>query len=144
MHALTTYIAKPGETVFAAVPTYYNPGYYVHCKFFVEYCFHTTHQIFYHGIITELLDSPLSNLQKLSGGCLRLIHRKTHKLDILPISMPALFTNEQIMQYLQSLQAVYVIDLPAPFVAKDLESLHTIKTEIHSYFKGLAHITKVE
>jgi hypothetical protein len=137
MHALNSYIAQIGDTVYAVIPTYWNPSHFIRCKFYVEFAWHSLDSVYYHGIITELLDDEYKSLTILSTANLKAIKRSDNTLTMINLAMPTLFSKEQMLAYVQTIQQDYKLDLPGPFVAPDMAGFDKLNNEIRKYFAGL-------
>lgn len=139
MHILTTQLFNAGQSVFAALPTYFNPAYFVFCKFHIEFRFDSLNQTYYHGIITELLAQETENLKVLSSSTFRVINRKTRRLELQNLRMPMLTSNEAMLQHIMNFQKQWVFDIPAPFCTGSLENLRYLKNHITDFFRKQIH-----
>lgn len=138
MHALTCDILDSGTFAYAMIPTYYDPSKFIAAKVYIEWTFHSETSIFYHCIVTELIDDDNVLLQTLPTCLLRSIERRTGKLGLNRPAMQQFSLDKQSMlNDLQAWHKDFVIDLPAPFIAKDQERFEQLKLDIYSYFRSM-------
>jgi hypothetical protein len=138
MHALNSHIANAGDTVYAMIPTYWNPSHFIPCKFYIEYAWHSIEHVYYHGIITELLTDDFNCLKILSTAHVKAIDRKTNQLKMIQLAMPTLFDKERMLSHIQIVQKDWKLDVPGPFVAKGKADFMKLHSEIKKYFKTLS------
>jgi hypothetical protein len=139
MHALNSHIAKAGDTIYALIPTYYNPSHFIECKLYVEYAWHSVDAVYYHGIVVELLGDAFKNLKVLSTANVKAISRDKNELKMVNLAMPTLFDNERMLAHLQIIQRDYRFDVPGPFVAANAEDFAKLKDKVKQYFTSLAN-----
>lgn len=139
MHALTCDILNAADTGYAMIPTYYKPNMFIAARVYVEFAWHGTTSIFYHCMIQELLDDLPHLLNVMPTAIVRAIDKGKHTPVLVHPAINALSLSKLAMQNdMLAWHADYLLDIPAPFVCKTIDGLHTMQQDIHNYFKSLA------
>lgn len=126
---------QPGCDAYAMIPTYYDASRFIAAKVYIEYAWHNETSIFYHCMATELLDKPEVLLPIMHTCQLRSIERSTGKIALRHPRIHQFSTTVQaLLTDLQIWQKDFVLDVPAPFIAKDLHDLRLLQTNIQQYF----------
>lgn len=137
MHALTCELIEQGSEAYALIPTYYDASRFIAAKVYVEHAWHSDTAIFYHVVITELLDDTPVLIQCLPAALFRTIERRTCRVQL---SRPEIrgfdFSKQSLLNSLQAWHKDFVIDLPAPFICSSKQALDAMHAEIVDYFKS--------
>lgn len=137
MHPLTCDLLSIDSYGYAMIPTYYHPEQFIKCKIYVENVYNFESSIYYHVVISELLDDAFNNLKILSTASVRCIHRLSGKISVQPIACVKTLSNDALIREIQGWHKDFVIDLPAPFACKTLQQLNVIENRINDFFKSM-------
>lgn len=138
MHALTCDILESGTFAYAMIPTYYDPSKFIAAKVYIEWTFHADTTIFYHCIVTELLDEDNVLLQTLPTCLLRSIERRSGNVGLNhPHIQQFSLDKAAMLNDLQAWHKDFVLDLPAPFIASTADKFAKLKQDIMSYFRAM-------
>jgi hypothetical protein len=138
MHALTCTVLDRDIDAYALIPTYYDPSKFIAAKVYIENVYHSDYFIFYHCIIKELLDDITVVLQTLPTCLLRTIDRRTGRVALQhPTLLQFDLTKQAILTSLQSWQKDFILDIPAPFVAKDEADFDKLKKDTALFFEQM-------
>jgi hypothetical protein len=137
MHALTCYKFDIGDIVYCMLPTYYKPNQFIECKVHIDWIYHSEMSIFYHCTFVELVSDLPTSLKTLMTAKVRCINRQSGKLDCQFMPIRHTMSLQNLAQQVQSWNATYILDIPAPFVAADYNKFLELKSKINTYFKNL-------
>ena len=135
MHALTCTVLDRDTDAYALIPTYYDASKFIAAKVYIENVYHSDYFIFYHCIVKELLDDITVVMQTLPTCLLRTIERRTGRVSLQhPTLQQFDITKQAILASIQSWQKDFILDVPAPFVAKDETEFENLKHEVALFF----------